>query len=170
MMAKGQNVPTSHHPIQVQRGAHSTAKFSTHKTLSDQVCSLHQSHIHITCILHLVWISPRFCTKTGISVSRRCPKVFLFVSFPIFSQCLKWYITTPLFLIANFIKHTKLACFFFILSFANHLHGHLLSFLPDAFMLTSKVTAKPVLIFFLNIQLYKYIFYQRFWSCPWELM
>lgn len=67
-------------------------------------------------------------------------------------------------LIAKLIKHTKHAYIhsFLILTFANHLHSHLFSFLLDIFMLTSKVIAKLVLIFSLNTRLYKYIFYQRF--------
>lgn len=84
--------------------------------------------------------------------------------------CLKSYVTTPLFLTANSLKHHKLACSFSIVSVANRLRVPLFSFLPDTSMLTSKLTAEPVLVFLPNIQVYKYRFYQGFRSRPWEPM
>lgn len=72
---------------------------------------------------------------------------------------------SPHFLPANFPKRTQLVPFS-VLSFANHLRAHLLSFLPDTSRLTSKVTANPALIFLLNTRLYKHVFYQRASSCP----
>lgn len=142
-------------PVQPVPAQHSSALWNC-----SQGCSV-SCPTHITCVLHLLCTPPRF---SGNLYTLHASEDSFFPLSCLVMWCLKSYVTIPLFLIANFLKHRKSACSFSILSFANHLHASLFSFLPDTSMLTSKVTAEPVLILLPNIQEYQYRFYQGFSS------